>query len=222
MRAAMICRADLIAIGVRQGTFDRVGAPFAAFIQQRRSGRAESVRRHVVRSIAHPPQRPIDRILAHRFKRRSEFRKNVTPTIAQFRRFPQDSDCLLRQRDAMRLALLHSFGGDRPERIVKIDLAPFRRSHLARSLIDVRREAQRQLRHRLAGIGVDRPQQLPEANRIGDGCMVLGDRRNQCTLQRLGRIDRRASRRYGVTENAAGKRSQASRRLALPRALYLF
>jgi hypothetical protein len=60
-----VCSAHAVVIDVRELTLDGIGVPKAAFIEYRRSGRAEPVSGHFFLFEAQPPQGGIDRVFAH-------------------------------------------------------------------------------------------------------------------------------------------------------------
>ena len=113
------------------------------------------MRRHGIGSISHAAKRPIDRVFAHRLKRRTEFRKNIAPATAQRFGFAQNRKRLLRERNAVRLALFHSLGWNRPDCAVEVYFAPFGLADFAGALENQGGEPQRQRSNWLPALFVD-------------------------------------------------------------------
>lgn len=66
------------AVDGRLRALDRIGAQFAAFVQQCGGYRAEAVRGHFIGSVAQPPQTGIDDVFAHRAGAGAHGWKDVT------------------------------------------------------------------------------------------------------------------------------------------------
>lgn len=102
----------------------------------------------------------------------------------------------------MRLAHLHLALGDRPHRLVEIDLTPFHLAHLAGALEKMGREIQGRHDGGITLIVVDRAQQPAERNRIGDCRKMLHLRNSQRTDQQMRGIAISARSCNSISEHA--------------------
>ena len=177
MRPAMIGRAHLVAIAVRQRAFDRVGVPFPAFVEQGRSHRAKAVRGHFIAGIAKPTQSPVERVFAHRPSPRADGRKNIARRPGRLVNLPKNRHRLPRQRHMMWLAHFGATGRDGPDCGVQIDLAPIRMTKFAGANENMRGELQGKFCYAAAIIVVDCTEQLANPLRVGDCavCVTVGE-----------------------------------------------
>lgn len=105
----------------------------------------------------------------------------------------------------MGLAHLHFAFRDRPDRLVKIDLAPFHLAHFARALEKMGCEFQSRHYGRITLIIVNGAQQPAKYDGISDRRKVLYLRDCKRADQQLCRIPISARGRDGIAEDAADK-----------------
>ena len=113
----------------------------------------------------------------------------------------------------MRLALLHARRRYRPDRTNEVDFAPFGLANFAGPLEYQGGEAQRQLGYGLSAVFVGGAQQCAECHRVRNRGMMLCNRRDERTGQRLGWIDRCPRRGDGISKHPAGKGAKPPRGL---------
>ena len=112
-------------------------------------------------------------------------------------------------------------GRDAPDGRIDVDLGPCGLPQLAGSDEDMRRQGQREARHRLAPIGLDRAEKGANLHRVDDRRKVRRAGGGDGADQKGCRVALGPSRVDGVAEHAAGEGSGASGRLKLTLALLL-
>src|SRR3546814_8442428 len=98
-------------------------------VEQGRGHRPEAMRRHLVGSVTQPPQRPVDRVFAHRAGPRTNRGEYISCQAGNHPQFLEQGQRLPRKRYMMRLTHLHLFGGDDPDGALKIELLPRSEEH---------------------------------------------------------------------------------------------
>lgn len=115
----------------------------------------------------------------------------------------------------MGTARLHLTFRDLPDACIEVELAPFGVAELTRTDEDVRRDQQRVLRNRVAGVVVDRPQQAAEFVGLKDRGVVFYLGRDQSPLEEARRIARATRGGNAEAEHPAGEGATFLRRLVL-------
>src|SRR3546814_16371610 len=131
------------------------------------------MRRHLVGSVTQPPQRPVDRVFAHRAGPRTNRGEYISCQAGNHPQFLEQGQRLPRKRYMMRLTHLHLFGGDDPDGALKIALLPFRMATLDRTDNAVRYNMQRLFGEAQPLITVARPAHGAKPAPIGTRDTVL-------------------------------------------------